>query len=119
MESGAIPDSDIFVSSGSGSARYNLQAWEPVEEDTNPYIAISFRQPTQITMLTIRGSEGKYFQEIEIESSLQGTDLNPVSFFRTIYYLYICSEKYRFSSTDNLVSSSFAYISVAQDGQFS
>ena len=80
MESGAIPNSDIFTSSGVGSGRFNVEAWEPVAEDTNPYMAVSFPSSATITKLTLQGSgSGKFFSQLSLEYSLQGDDFGPVS----------------------------------------
>lgn len=108
MESGDITDTNLYVSSGIGNGRFKLQAWEPVEEDTNPYMAISFPAQITITKLALLGSAGKYFSQINIVYSLLGHTKevsieNVANIYTSSVFLYINADVVCFRSIINFM----------------
>ena len=87
MESGNILDDQIQPSSGDGKGRLNVDFWEPVPADVNPYITVSFETSTQITGITVKGdNDEKYYQTITIMYTLDGIEntLQAVSLYLII-----------------------------------
>ena len=72
MENGDIESTQITTSSGTGIGRLNVNTWKPETSDVNPYISVSFPHTTQITGITVMGSNKKFYKGVAIMYTIDG-----------------------------------------------